>query len=127
MIISNACFRRKHKYEKLNKIKKIQKNFYVVNQKIIVVTFFLESKFFVFFVYSFKAVAATHKEKNIDNNNDNIKENINSQSTFSKTNNSSKFKNFKKILNIVVMKKKIIFKITTTMKPMMIKLQLFKI
>ena len=97
-----------------------------MSQKVIVVTFFFESKFFVLFVYSLKAVATIHEEKNIDNDNDDIKKNINSQSTFSKTNNSSEFKNFKKVLNIVVMKKKIIFRIITTMKTMMIKLQSFK-
>ena len=125
MITSNACFRRKHKHEKLNKIKNIQKNIYVVKLKVIVVIFSFESKFFVFFIYSFKAVATTHEKKNINDDNDDIEENINLQFIFSKTNNSSEFKNFKNTLNIVVMKKKIIFKMIIIMKTMIIKLKFF--
>ena len=89
-------------------------------------TSFLESEFSVLFIYSLKAATATHEKKNIDDDSDGTEKNINSQFILSKTNNSSKFKNFKNTLNIVVMKKKIIFKMTAIMKTMMIKLQFFK-
>ena len=99
-----------------------------MNQKVNVVTSLFESKFFVFFVYSFKTVAAAHEENNInDSNDDNIEKDTNPQLILSKTNNSSKLKKSKKFentLNLAVMKERIIIKMTITMKTMMIKLQL---
>ena len=97
-----------------------------MKSKITAVTSFFELKFFVLFIYSFKVAATTHEKKNIDNDSDDIEKNINSQLILLKTNNSSRFKNLKNTLNIVIMKKKIIFRMTTIMKIIMIKLQFLK-